>query len=130
LGVPHSIASTSIQSKVLIVEIDSIIAMAGAFQTCWKLVSPNQAFVTDSSLHHGRTIFSIPDIAPVGQLPAPAYVSERLPGDVRLLELPAPDRSFRYTLKVRQGGAISGNSSTRTRPVAVGAPMKKQSLNV
>ena len=35
--------------------------------------------------------------------------------DVRLSELRAPDRSFRYTLEGRQWGASFGNSSTRTR---------------
>lgn len=51
-----------------------------------------------------------------GRLPSRSTGSRRLPGDFRLSELPAPDRSFRNTLKSRQGGAISGNSRTRTRP--------------
>ena len=48
------------------------------------------------------------------------YYRNRLPGDVLLSELPAPDWSFRYALEGRQCGASSGNSSTRHRPQPVG----------
>jgi hypothetical protein len=69
----------------------------------------------DAPRPHSTTI---PDIAHGGQLSAPATVSERLPGDVRLSELPAPGQSFRYTLKGWQGGANFGNPSTHHRPFA------------
>jgi hypothetical protein len=61
--------------------------------------------------------------------------SRRLPGDIRLSELPAPDRSFRYALEGRQCVANFGNSSTRTRPATVahgrrlqGDPSSRQQL--
>ena len=43
----------------------------------------------------------------------------RLAGDVRTCELPAPDRPFRIALQGRQRAANFGNSITRDRPVAV-----------
>lgn len=81
-------------------------------------------------LHHGCTIFSIPDIVPVGQLPAPASVSERLSGDFRLSELPAPDLPFKTALEGRQYAANFDSSNTSHRPGAVGRQMGMRSFNV
>jgi hypothetical protein len=76
----------------------------------------NVGYRASVSLQCGCTTFSRPGIAPVGQLSAPASVSERLTSGVRISELPAQDRPFRSALEGRQCEASFGNSSTRDRP--------------
>lgn len=68
------------------------------------------------SLHCRDTPRSVPDVQAERQVERKLSGKISLPGDVRLSELPAPERSFRYALEGRQCGASFGNSSTRTRP--------------
>jgi hypothetical protein len=62
--------------------------------------------------------FSRPGTAPVGQLSAPASVSERLGAVLPFFDLPAPKLSLKVQVDSRQCGDEVEGRSTRVRPQA------------